>query len=301
MKNSVDKKLPLTIIYVLFCVIGNIVLSVLCLHATNNSFIRANAKWLSIVASLVLITLFFISVWSAYREKRILFKSIITVFVGTLFCLGVLFALQKSGFFNVVKDKESFSNYLQKAGAWMPTVYIVLQYLQVVILPIPGVVSTAVGVALFGPFLTILYSLIGILLGSFTAFYIGRKLGGKAVAWLIGDETLSAWQKKLKGKDNFVLTLMFLLPMFPDDILCFIAGLSTMTIRYFIIMITVSRVFAVTATCYSFQFIPFNTWWGILLWGILFAGIIIAFVLIYKNMDVIQKKLSKRKRKKKNI
>ena len=183
----------------------------------------------------------------------------------------------------------------------MPTVYIVLQYLQVVILPIPGVVSTAVGVALFGPFLTIFYSLIGILLGSFTAFYIGRKLGGKAVAWLIGDETLSAWQKKLKGKDNFVLTLMFLLPMFPDDILCFIAGLSTMTIRYFIIMITVSRVFAVTATCYSFQFIPFNTWWGVLLWAILFASIIIAFVLIYKNMDVIQKKLSKRKRKKKNI
>ena len=108
-------------------------------------------------------------------------------------------------------------------------------------MPIPSVVSTLAGVALFGAFKTIVYSLIGIILGSITAFFIGRKLGNKAVSWMIGQEELNKWQKRLKGKDNFILTVMFLLPMFHDDVLCFIAGLSSLSNKYFFIMIVLSR------------------------------------------------------------
>ena len=179
----------------------------------------------------------------------------------------------------------------------MPITYILLQFLQVVILPIPGIVSTAAGVAIFGPLLTSIYSVTGILLGSFLAFYIGRKWGNKTVAWIIGEETLEKWQKKLKGKDNLFLTMMFLLPLFPDDILCFIAGLSTMSNRYFSIMIICTRVISIFATCYSVDLIPINTWWGITIWVVFFAVIIFAFIFIYKNMDKIQKWLKSRKEK----
>ena len=172
----------------------------------------------------------------------------------------------------------------------MPTLWV----MQVVVLPIPSVVSTAAGVALFGPFYTTLYSLIGILLGSLTAFIIGRKLGHKAVVWMVGEESLQKWQKKLKGKDNFILTLMFLLPLFPDDILCFIAGLSSMSFLYFIVMVFVCRVLAVSATCYSVDLIPFNTWWGLCVWGVLFVAVVTAFIVIYKNLDKIQAALGKR-------
>ena len=111
---------------------------------------------------------------------------------------------------------------------------------------------------------------------------------------MVGEETLDKWQKKLKGKDNIVLTLMFLLPVFPDDILCFIAGLSSMSTLYFIIMIIISRILGVTATCYSVELIPFNTWWGLTIWGVIFLVFIIGFILIYKNLDKIQERLSKR-------
>lgn len=111
---------------------------------------------------------------------------------------------------------------------------------------------------------------------------------------MVGEETLKKWQKKLKGKDNLFLTLMFLLPLFPDDVLCFIAGLSTMSFGYFTGMIVVSRVLAISATCYSFDFIPFNTWWGLLIWGVLIAVIAVGFILVYKNLDRIQSVLSKR-------
>ena len=176
----------------------------------------------------------------------------------------------------------------------MPIIYIVLQYLQVIILPIPTVVSTVAGVTLFGALKTTIYSLIGICLGSITAFFIGRKWGNKAVSWMIGKDVLDKWQKKLKGKDNLFLTIMFILPMFPDDILCFIAGLSSMSSSYFIGMIFLSRLLTIVGTCFSFDFIPFNTWWGILIWVIFFVFIMTIFLVAYKNIDKLQKILSKK-------
>ena len=137
----------------------------------------------------------------------------------------------------------------------------------------------------------------GILLGSITAFFIGRKLGSRAVSWMIGKETLIKWQRKLKGKDNLFLTIMFVLPLFPDDILCFLAGLSSMSTRYFISMVCISRAVGIAGTCYSIDFIPLTTWWGILLWCLFFVFTLLSFLWIYKNMDAIQSKLKDIKKK----
>ncbi len=271
-----------------------IVFEILCLFHTKNAFLARNATWISVVCALLLVVLCVFAIWLVVTGKNIWFKSLISLYIFLLFCLIVCFILQKTGFFNVIKDAKSLQNYLETAGAWMPLVYIILQYLQVVILPIPSIVSTLAGVALFGPLKTTIYSLIGIILGSLTAFIIGRKLGHKAVVWMVGEDTLSKWQTKLKGKDNILLTLMFLLPVFPDDILCFIAGLSSMSTLYFIIMIVISRVLAVTTTCYSIELVPFNTWWGLTIWGVIFLVLIVGFIVIYKNLDKIQARLSKR-------
>lgn len=271
-----------------------IVLGVLCLFYTNNDFIQRNVAWITAVYSVVIIALCILSVCFVRFGKEVLAKASISLYAFLIFCLTVCFILQKTGFFYVIKDSESLREYIQSTGAWMPIFYILLQYLQVVVLPIPSIVSTLAGVALFGPLKTTVFSLIGILLGSLTAFIIGRKLGNKAVAWMVGDETLIKWQKKLKGKDNILLTLMFLLPVFPDDILCFVAGLSSMSTLYFIIMICISRVLAVTTTCYSVELIPFNTWWGLTIWGAVFLFFIVGFIIIYRNLDRIQERLSKR-------
>ena len=80
--------------------------------------------------------------------------------------------------------------------------------------------------------------------------------------------------------------------MFPDDVLCIVAGLSSMSTRYFLGMITIARVIAIVTTCYSVNIIPLNTWWGILIWVGLLAVFTLAFILIYKNMDKLQKWLA---------
>ena len=220
-------------------------------------------------------------------------KGALSAFILVLFALIVLFILQQTDFFNVIQDENSLQEYIASKGAWMPVVYIVLQYLQVVILPIPSVVSTVAGIALFGPFQTMIYSLIGVLLGSFTGFFIGKKLGNKAVAWMIGEDTMNKWQKKIKGKDYLLLTMMFILPVFPDDVLCFVAGLSTMTWGYFSVMIVISRILQISVTCYSIDLIPFTTWWGLLIWIVFFSVLLTGFIIVYKNIDKIQEWISK--------
>lgn len=278
-----------------------IIFSTLCLYNTAIAFLFENATLFSIVIGFLLALACVFIIWFYQTNKQVSYKTGLSAFIFLLFCLVLIYIFQKTGFFNIVKDENSLQEYLSGKGAWMPFVYILLQYLQVVILPIPSVVSTLAGVALFGAFQTILYSLIGILLGSFTAFFIGRKLGNKAVIWMIGEETLVKWQKKLKGKDNLLLTMMFLLPVFPDDVLCFIAGLSSMSTKYFLIMVTCSRILSISTTCYSITLLPLNTWWGLLAWGIIILTVIITFILLYKNLDTIQTYFNRRKKKKKNI
>ncbi len=201
----------------------------------------------------------------------------------------VFFALCATELLGKINSVEALREYIEGMGGMAAAIYIIFSFLQVVLLPVPGSVSVAVGVAMFGPLKCAIYSFIGIVLGSITAFAIGRWVGYKAVCWIVGQDTLDKWLKKLKGKDYLILSLMFLLPLFPDDVLCFVAGLSSMTWPYFIVMIIITRLIGVFSTAYSFELIPFNTWWGLLIWILLLAFIVLAFYLVLKHYEKIDK------------
>lgn len=277
---------------------ASIVFSILCINNGHVMIIQKNTTFFTVLAVAVLFSLCGLSLWAVVTRKNTLTKALLSVYLLLLFSLIFIYILQKTEFFRLVDSPKKLQEYLRKTGIWMPIFYILLQFLQVVILPIPSVVSTIAGVALFGAFWATIYSLAGILLGSITAFFIGRKWGNKAVSWMVGEETLIKWQKKLKGKDNLFLTIMFVLPLFPDDILCFVAGLSTMTTKYFLVAVLLARFIGIFATCYSIDFIPFTTWWGLGLWILFALCIIVAFIYIYRNMDKLQQKRKKRARNK---
>lgn len=203
-------------------------------------------------------------------------------------CAVVFYALCASGLISKINSVDALRAYIESTGAWAAVIYTVFCFLQVVMLPVPGSVAVAVGTAMFGPFKCSLYSFIGIVMGSIVAFAIGRWVGYRAVCWIVGKESLDKWLKKLKGRDYLILSLMFLLPLFPDDILCFVAGLSSMTWGYFVIMIIITRAISVFTSAYSFELIPFNTWWGILIWCVIVALVIASFWAVckyYKQID----------------
>lgn len=299
-ESSVFKKRETVILTCILIVLtaACIVTGIFCMSNINNVWLRSHFLTCALVYSLLASVLCAVAVIFAFLGKSAWAKALLSVLILLLFALIVWLILQKTGFFAVFLDAESLQAYLERVGVWMPIMYVLLQFLQVVVLPIPSIVSTVAGIALFGPFWTTVYSFIGIMTGSVLAFVIGRKWGQKAVEWIIGADSLEKWQKRLKRKDNIILTAMFLLPLFPDDILCFIAGLSSMTMTYFLVMVSISRILAIACTCYSVNFIPFNTWWGLTIWGIILFVTILACVLLYKNMDKLQEYILKRRNRK---
>lgn len=222
-------------------------------------------------------------------QKQAIFRFILCIFIFLDIAGLVFFTVCATGLINKINSIQSLRDYIANFGNMAVFLFILFCFLQVVILPVPGSVAVAAGVALFGPLKCAIYSFIGIVTGSIVAFAIGRWIGYKAVKWIVGKETLDKWLEKLKGKDYLILSIMFLLPMFPDDVLCFVAGLSSMTWPYFIIMIVITRLISVVTTAYSVGFIPFNTWWGILIWIIIAILIAVAFWLVCKYSDKIDK------------
>ena len=214
---------------------------------------------------------------------RLIFCTII------FFCIAgvIFFTICATGVIEKIGSIEALRDYISQFGSMAVVLYILFCFLQVLVLPVPGSVTVAAGVALFGPFKCSIFSFIGITLGSVAAFAIGRWIGEKAVRWIVGEDTLKKWLQKLKGKDYLILSIMFLLPLFPDDVLCFVAGLSSMTWPYFLIMITITRATSVLATSYSVGLIPFTTWWGILIWVVIGALIGVAFWLVCKYSSQI--------------
>ena len=191
-KNLKNKTLLLLIFSLLTAIC--IIFVVLCLTNTTLYWI-ANLKGLWIpLGILICCALFGIAIWFIIIGKDTWVKALLSAFILLAFALILIFILLLTGFFEVIDSAESLQEYLQKAGSWMPVLYVILQFLQVVILPIPSVVSTVAGVALFGPWKTMLLSLLGIIPASVVAFFVGRKLGDKAVCWIVGEETLKAWQ-----------------------------------------------------------------------------------------------------------
>src|SRR2546428_7126580 len=89
-------------------------------------------------------------------------------------------------------DKRFLKHTLREWGVLAPVIFIGLQALQVIISPIPGELTGILGGYLFGQWVGLLYSTIGLTLGSVVAFAVGRWLGARYVRQLVRAEI---WHK----------------------------------------------------------------------------------------------------------
>lgn len=250
-------------------------------------FIAEHFMTLIIVASSASASLVLAGIVFYLFQKQIPYKLILCTLIFLAIVGAVFFTICATGIITKINSIDALRDYIAGFGNMAVFLFILFCFLQVVVLPVPGSIAVAAGVALFGPLKCAIFSFIGIVTGSIVAFAIGRWVGYKAVKWIVGKEALDKWLQKLKNKDYLILSIMFLLPMFPDDILCFVAGLSSMTWGYFLVMIVVTRAISVASTSFSFGLIPFNTWWGILIWIVIAVLIGISFWLVCKYSDKI--------------
>lgn len=259
----------------------------------------------------VVLTAVSVGIISALTVLTIMFYELSKDFVYKLFLLTVIlisssiiliYCLQISGFWDKIDSVEDFRRFIASFGGYAVILFILIQFLQVVVLPIPAFITVGAGVLLFGPFYGAVYSCIGIISGSVLAFFIGRVFGYPVAKWLVGKDSLDKWLKNIEGKDKIILTFMFLFPFFPDDVLCFVAGITTISPIFFTVMIFIVRIISVFASSFSMNnnIIPYTTWWGILLWGAFIALTVLLTILIYKKGDKIERYIQSKFKKKKN-
>ncbi|MBI4380429.1 MAG: TVP38/TMEM64 family protein [candidate division NC10 bacterium] len=174
--------------------------------------------------------------------------------IATVFMLlaGILFAIVAfNGWFALDRYREllefyanrkAIAQYIKDAGPYGPIVFIMLQALQVVAAPIPGEATGILGGYLFGTLPGLIYSTIGLTLGSCLGFGLGRWLGLPFVRRFVRQETYHKFDFLTQAKGELVIFLLFLIPGFPKDILCFLLGASPIPFGTFFLVSTVGRI-----------------------------------------------------------
>jgi uncharacterized membrane protein YdjX (TVP38/TMEM64 family) len=153
-----------------------------------------------------------------------------------------LCAIYWTDIMNIIRSPESIQAWLEGFGPWAPAVFIAAQFLQVVVFVIPGEVTQLAGGFLFGIGWGLVYSVIGIGLGSTFAFLVARKLGLAFVTRLFGATQVAKFEAFLSSSKALVaFFLLFVIPGIPKDILCYVAGLSYLPLPLFLAVSLVGR------------------------------------------------------------
>jgi uncharacterized membrane protein YdjX (TVP38/TMEM64 family) len=126
-------------------------------------------------------------------------------------------------------------------GWYAPLAFVALQAVQVIVAPIPGQILGGVAGYLFGAPLGVTYSMIGVTAGSAAVFGLSRRFGRPYVERVIDPGRLATWDAFFERSGTVGLFGLFLLPTFPDDLLCVVAGLADVRLRTFLVLVVVGR------------------------------------------------------------
>jgi uncharacterized membrane protein YdjX (TVP38/TMEM64 family) len=139
-------------------------------------------------------------------------------------------------------DKHFLKQTLRRWGVLAPAIFMGLQALQVIIAPIPGELTGILGGFLFGQWVGLVYSTIGLTVGSLVAFGIGRWFGAHYVRGLVSPETWAKMGFIVEAEGTVLCFLVYLIPGLPKDLACYLFGLSPMPFWVFAIVSTLGRV-----------------------------------------------------------
>lgn len=163
---------------------------------------------------------------------------LITITTTILIVIFVISGLK----LGIMQDKTVLVNYMKELGLIAPIFFITLQAVQVVFPVVPGGASCLAGVLAFGPVFGFIYNYFGLILGSLLAFSLSRKYGLELVQKLFKEETIDKYLSYIKtNKFDKIFFIGIFLPGLPDDLLCYVAGLSAISYKKFFLIILVGK------------------------------------------------------------
>jgi len=171
-------------------------------------------------------------------KKKKLFKLVYLVLLIIPLILLILGYIYPIPFFS---NQELIRNFVNSYGVLAPVIFIGLQILQVIFAPISHYVVSIAGGYIFGVWFGFLYNWIGRVVGTIIAFYIARFVGQKIVSKIINLRTQEKYNE-IFNKNKILLFLAYFLPLFPDDEISYLSGLSKVSAKLFIPVIIIGHI-----------------------------------------------------------
>lgn len=216
------------------------------------------------------------------KKRAIITISITIAIIGVLVALYFLLGLKK-----YFTDAEFIKEEIESYGNFGKFIYVVINFLQTTLIPITNIPTIFAGTYVYGPLDAANLAIIGVLVGSVVSFYIGRIFGTKLLIWILGEQKLNKYLEMMKGRENVVFFLTMLLPGFPDDIICMVAGITPMRFRFFAITLLITRTLPIYLTAYGASVIPLDSVWGWVVWIAIYAIVFYAGQKVLRNWDAI--------------
>lgn len=161
---------------------------------------------------------------------------------------------------------EQFRAELPRYGALAPLAYIGLYALQIVIAPLPGAALAYTAGYLFGPVPAAAYSITGILIGSALGFLLARRFGMPIIEKMAPKSWIERWRSLAAVNSSFTWFLLMLAPT--ADVFYFVAGLTTLSFRRFMLIVLIGRLPGIILSSYLGANIEaFGAQWIVILIG----------------------------------
>lgn len=201
------------------------------------------------------------------RALSLLFRALAAA-LAVLACV----ALWRSG---LLSDLNALRAVISRSGplAWLA--FFILQMLTVIVAPIPSNVTMMAGALALGFVRAFVLGVLAILCGSLVVFFAARRLGQGAVRRLIDRGLLERYLPLIEEKQDMFLFLTLLFPFFPDDMLCILAGLSSIPAKRFTLILIFSRPWGLVFAALVGSGVLRLPAWG---WGLLAAASAALFV-----------------------
>jgi uncharacterized membrane protein YdjX (TVP38/TMEM64 family) len=229
------------------------------------------------------------------------YKPLKAIWVRCLVVLLVLAALfvplilWKDQIQAVFMEPERLTAAVRGAGPWAPLAFIGLYVAQTIAAPIPGQALNFAAGYLFGLIPGILYSWLGLLLGSIAALFLARYLGRPLLRRLVAPTALKKMDHLAENRGLFFFFVVYLIPGLPDDIVCFAAGLTSLPLLALIAMSAIARLPSVVAAVWLGVYAKQMPWQGWLIFGGLTVALALAAWRYGERLqDVILSHLARR-------
>lgn len=173
-------------------------------------------------------------------------------------------------------SREAITTSMGHAGLWAPIVLFILFVLQVFLAFIPGQALMVASGYLYGFWGGFLISWLSLVIGGEIAYILARNYGRPFAEKWISPTVLERWNKATAGQGVGFFAISLVMPLVPNDAMCYVAGLGTISRIRFSMANLLGRGMACIITSAAGAFGGNISWQG---WAILIAIFVIVGIV----------------------